>query len=109
MPPTLSVQTQAVLAAMLSDPTAEHYGLELARQAGLKSGTVYPILARLERAGWIESAWEDVDPAVVGRRARRYYRLTGDGALAAHDAIEETVHRLHGVPAPRPRPRTAWT
>ena len=57
---------------MLEDPSDEHYGLELAEQAGLPIGSIYPILARLERAQWIESAWEQIDPSREGRRPRRY-------------------------------------
>jgi hypothetical protein len=40
-------------------------GLEICAAAGLASGTVHPILARLERLGWLESRWEDIDPARV--------------------------------------------
>jgi DNA-binding PadR family transcriptional regulator len=79
---------------MLEDPTSPHYGLEMGKAAGLPSGTIYPILARLERAGWIESEREDVDPKVVGRRARRYYKLTGTGEHAATSEIETTLERL---------------
>ncbi|MFI1988454.1 PadR family transcriptional regulator [Actinoplanes sp. NPDC020271] len=72
-----------VLAVFLEDPAADRYGLDLMRVSGYPSGTLYPILARLERAGWIEARWERLDPAVAGRPARKYYRLTPDGAEAA--------------------------
>lgn len=68
-----------VLDAFLEDPGADRYGLDLMRASGYPSGTLYPILTRLERAGWIEARWEDLDPALAGRPARRYYRLTADG------------------------------
>ncbi len=55
----------------------------------LSSGTLYPILQRLEQAGWVEAHWEDVDPVAEARPARRYYRLTADGATAARTAITE--------------------
>jgi PadR family transcriptional regulator, regulatory protein PadR len=90
----LTWQTQAVLAVILEDPSSPHYGLEMAKAAGLPSGTIYPILARLERAGWVESEREDADPKVVGRRARRYYKLTGTGERAARSEIETTLERL---------------
>jgi PadR family transcriptional regulator, regulatory protein PadR len=90
----MTLQTQAVLAAFLEDPTADHYGLDLSRSAGLRSGTIYPILARLEEAGWVESSWEAVDPAEVGRPARRYYRVTDLGAARARDEIEKSIRRL---------------
>jgi len=46
---------------------------------GLSSGTLYPILMRLDEAGWLESRWEKVDPARVGRPRRRLYRITALG------------------------------
>jgi DNA-binding PadR family transcriptional regulator len=92
--PQVSPQTQAVLAALLEDMQEPHYGLEIAKAAGLASGTIYPILARLERSRWVESEWEDVDESVAGRRRRRYYRLTGDGARAARTELAATAERL---------------
>jgi DNA-binding PadR family transcriptional regulator len=92
--PRLTWQTQAILAALLQDVATAHYGLELAKTAGLPSGTIYPILARLERAGWIESELENIDPKVAGRRARRYYTLTGEGERVARAEISNTLERL---------------
>ena len=82
--------TQLVLRALLGDPDAELYGLEIGDAAGLASGTVHPILARLEGLGWVESRWEDVDPSSAGRPARRYYRLTASGADGARAALART-------------------
>src|SRR6266540_3142630 len=48
-------------------------------------GTLYKALDRLERAGLLESRWEDpLIGAGEGRPRRRYYRLTlaGEGAFA---------------------------
>jgi len=90
----LTSQTHAVLAALLSDPGHPHYGLEIAQEADLKSGTIYPILARLERMGWVSSEWEEIDEAAAGRRRRRYYRLTGDGASAASHELFAAARRL---------------
>ena len=75
----LTIPTRLVLEAFLADPDAELYGLELARAAGLPTGTVHPILARLEGLDWVSSRWEQVDASEVGRPARRYYRLTSAG------------------------------
>lgn len=93
----LTSQTQAVLAALLQDTTEPHYGLEIAKAAGLASGTIYPILARLERQKWVESEWENIDQAKEGRRRRRYYRLTGEGARVARDELAATAERLRAV------------
>jgi DNA-binding PadR family transcriptional regulator len=68
------------------------YGLELSDQTGLKSGTLYPVLARLEEAGWVTSAWEDTDPRDVGRPRRRYYELTGLGQRVGTAALGEFAH-----------------
>ena len=89
--PRLTTPVLKIMAAMLADPDAEHYGLRLMEQTGLPSGTLYPILVRLERAGWVVSRWEEADPVSEGRPNRRYYRLTGEGAAAARDEVE----RIH--------------
>ncbi|GAA2204422.1 PadR family transcriptional regulator [Nonomuraea monospora] len=92
--------TQAVLRAFLDDPPRERYGLELCEVAGLPSGTLYPILARLEQAGWVESRWEDPEAHVAeGRPRRRYYRVTTDGAQQAREAVAEAYRaRRQRVP-----------
>lgn len=74
-----SQATLAVLAALLDDPTRDTYGLEIGRDAGVSSGSLYPILDRLESAGWIEHQWESGDPQSLGRPRRKQYRLTGLG------------------------------
>jgi len=62
------------------------YGFEIMETTGLPSGTIYPALRRMEKAGMIRSAWEPEPVARAGQRpARKYYKLTrpGDAALAA--------------------------
>jgi PadR family transcriptional regulator, regulatory protein PadR len=54
----MTIPTQLVLRALLADPSKELYGVEIGQAAGLPSGTVHPILARLEGVGWLESRWE---------------------------------------------------
>jgi DNA-binding PadR family transcriptional regulator len=85
--------TELVLEALLADPDAEHYGSQLGSRAALPSGTVHPILARLERAGWVGSRWEEIDPAEHGRPRRRYYRLTPEGRRAATAALFRAHNR----------------
>jgi PadR family transcriptional regulator, regulatory protein PadR len=72
-----------VLRQFLDDPSATRYGFDLMRATGLKSGTLYVILARLQQAGWLTSEQEEIDPASAGRPARRLYRLTADGVVDA--------------------------
>ena len=87
--PRMTLQTQFVLRALLADPVAEMYGLQLCAQTGLPAGTIYPILARLEQVGWVRSSWEDPAAHVAeGRPRRRYYLLTDDGAERARHALE---------------------
>jgi PadR family transcriptional regulator PadR len=85
--PRMTLPTQFVLEAFLSDPRQELYGIEVSLAAGMPSGTVHPILARLEGVGWLESWWEDIDPRAEGRPMRRYYRLTGAGQVRARSAV----------------------
>ena len=69
--PRMTIRTQLVLRALLEEPTRELYGVEIGDLAGLRNGAVHPILARLEGVRWVESRWEDIDPRVEGRPARR--------------------------------------
>ena len=98
--PQITRETERVLAAFLRDPERPRYGLEVMKEAGLASGTVYPILARLEAAGWLQSEWEQIDPVAEGRRPRRYYLLTAEGARVARRSVEETGAHLRGVLRP---------
>src|SRR4051794_15219200 len=79
--------TQAVLRVLLDDPSADRYGLEIGTTTGLPSGTIHPILARLENLGWVRSDWEDIDPKAEGRPRRRYYRISDEGLAAARQAL----------------------
>ena len=84
----MTLPTQVVLRAALQEPTREWYGLQMCDATGLPSGTVYPIIARLERFKWIESRWEDPKEHVTqGRPRRRYYRFTEGGAEEARLAL----------------------
>src|SRR5664280_833060 len=85
--PRMTLSTQLVLQAFLEDPARELYGLQIGAEAGLPSGTVHPILARLEGLGWMESRWEEIEPSLEGRPSRRYYQLTGSGAQNAREAL----------------------
>lgn len=87
--PRMSSETLRILGVMLEDPIAWHYGLGLSDEAKIASGTIYPMLARLERAGWLESRWEEESSGDVPRPRRRLYRLTGHGERAALIELEE--------------------
>jgi len=91
-----SPQTVAVLGALAADPAAWRYGYELGREVGLKAGSLYPILMRLEDRGLLESAWEP-EPA-PGRPPRHLYRLTAAGGEAAVAALARPPARLTLAP-----------
>lgn len=88
--PRLSTQTLKVLGALVSHPGDELSGAEIAKRTKLASGTLYPILFRLEEAGWLDSRWEIEDPAMLRRPRRRFYRITAEGAKN----VREVVHGL---------------
>ena len=75
--------------------------LEAFEAAGrlLDNSTLYRALRRLEALGLVESNWETAeDAAASGRegRPRRYYRLTGDGALEARSALARMAAEPRG-------------
>jgi PadR family transcriptional regulator PadR len=98
----MTIPTQLVLRVLLEEPTRELYGVQIGDEAGLASGTVHPILARLEGVRWVESHWEDVDPHVEGRPARRYYRLTSTGVEHARLALSRAYRGKRFAPLPIP-------
>ncbi len=92
----MSPHTVAVLRAVASGST---YGFDMMDTTGLPSGTVYPILSRMERRGLVEASWEHPDShRSEGRPARKYYRLTSDGRESLAEAIEGM--RALGRPLP---------
>jgi PadR family transcriptional regulator, regulatory protein PadR len=78
-----TIATRLVFQAFLDAPTDETYGFALAEATELPSGSIYPILRRLESEGLVQSRWAVVD-AGHQRRRRRFYQLTGKGRRVAH-------------------------
>ncbi len=67
-----------VAIAIMSDPAGRHWGYDLTRKSGVRSGVLYPILARMLTEGWLSDGWEE--PGTTGGRPpRRYYELTDKG------------------------------
>lgn len=89
-----SHQTLSVLGALIGSPDAWHYGYELTETCGIPSGTLYPMLMRLDDRGLLESRWEESSPS--GRPPRHLYRLTASGRRYA------AQHTAHRSAAPRP-------
>jgi PadR family transcriptional regulator, regulatory protein PadR len=101
-----SPQTLSVLAALSEQPWRWQHGYALARQTGLKSGTLYPILIRLADRGMVEACWQE--EAQPGRPRRHLYRLTADGLASATGALAARAQpQPSGRPAPPPGARDA--
>jgi PadR family transcriptional regulator, regulatory protein PadR len=92
----LSHSALKVLNMFFIDPRRELAGADLILGARVASGTLYPMLQRFEKAGWLSSKWEKGDPVVKGRPLRRVYRITSVG-LAKTAAFRTEL--LGGVPA----------
>jgi DNA-binding PadR family transcriptional regulator len=88
-----SARTLSVLVALCDQPPEGQHGYALAKQTGLKPGTLYTILIRLADRGLVEACWQDEQQP--GWPRRYLYRLTADGLGAAARA---------GVAEPTARP-----
>ena len=80
-----------VLDAMMMDPTARHWGYELSRRSGVRSGVLYPILQRMLAQGWLTDGWEDATETSRRRPPRRYYELTGEGEARVRAILDEAA------------------
>ncbi len=78
-----------VAMALLDEPTSRHWGYELSRKAGVRSGVMYPLLTRLLDEGWLTDGWEDPNTIREKRPPRRYYELTDKGRLALGALLQE--------------------
>lgn len=95
---------ERVLQVLLEDPAAPRYGYDLMKKAGVSSGTLYPLLGRLEDNQVVTSAWET--PSEEGQRPRRYYKLTGEGVRIARLELAE-AHSAHRAASSSVAPRPA--
>lgn len=76
----LSPHTRLVLEALIAAGDRGVYGVQIAKQTGLKSGTLYPILIRLADRGWLDHRWQAAKQE--GRPPRHIYTLAGKGRAA---------------------------
>ncbi|MGA8116002.1 MAG: PadR family transcriptional regulator [Actinocatenispora sp.] len=95
----VTAATVDVLNALLDQP-APTWGLQVIKATGRPPGTVYPILERLERAGWVVSRWDD-DGERRGPR-RRIYVLTDGGVQSARQTCRDHSATRAGTAVPRP-------
>ena len=99
-----SAQTLSVLSALCEEPSQWQHGYALAKQTGLKSGTLYPILIRLADRGLVEACWQD-EPE-PGRPRRHLYRLTTAGLASATAALGTAALASAARPAATKAART---
>ena len=92
----LSPQTIQVLDHFSHRPAAWRYGYELSRETGLKAGTLYPLLMRLEKHRLLETRWVQTENGVP---PRHMYRLTPEGLDLA---CSERVRARRPLPARKP-------
>jgi PadR family transcriptional regulator PadR len=79
-----------VAMALLEEPTGRHWGYDLSKRTGVRSGVLYPMLTRLLNEGWAKDGWED-PVAIRGKRPpRRYYELTDQGRLELSALVQGT-------------------
>jgi PadR family transcriptional regulator, regulatory protein PadR len=93
-----------VALALMADVSGRHWGYELSKQSGVRSGVMYPILARMLAEAWLTDGWED--QAQVGRAKRpprRYYELTDKGKAALGAVISEARRDARFTPLVTPR------
>ena len=79
----LTLKSARLVNAFLADPGRARYGLELMRATGMPSGSMYPLLARFESAGWLTKSREDIDPVAEGRPRRTLYTLAEEAVPVA--------------------------
>jgi PadR family transcriptional regulator PadR len=92
-----SRQTLTILEALLARPCQWHYGYAISRQTSIPSGTLYPVLMRLNELGWLETRWEDA--VAQGRPPRHLYRLSGTGREWAREELRAARQREFFKPA----------
>ena len=88
--PRMSPETLLVLERFIERPTDWRYGYDLSRETGLKSGTLYPILMRLEKYSLLEAQWVTTQEGVPPRHT---YRLTPNGLELARTKLADARPR----------------
>lgn len=71
-----------VTLALMATPDGQHWGYDLHKRSGVRSGVLYPMLTRMLDAGWLTAGWGE------GHPPRRYYTLTSGGRAALGGIIE---------------------
>lgn len=78
-----------VAMALLDDPSGRHWGYQLSKESGVRSGVLYPILTRMLDEEWLTDGWEDPNTIKAKRPPRRYYELTDQGRVELGALLQE--------------------
>jgi PadR family transcriptional regulator PadR len=85
----MELRRGSLIIAVLAQLREEHYGYALRKALAdqgmeIEESTLYPLLRRLETQGLLESEWRE-----EGKRNKRFYRLSKDGARILKQLLEE--------------------
>ncbi len=94
----LSPAARRVLEVLVQAGAAGQHGYDLCSQARIQSGTLYPLLVRLEAQGFLTAHWEPSE--IAGRPPRHVYRLTAAGRRLAQD--NPVMSSVEALPVGRP-------
>lgn len=90
-----------LLRDLIDHDPEEFYGLTVKHRTGIDDGTLYPLLKRMNKAGWLTSRPEDEQSWLAGAppgcgpgRRRTYYTLTAEGRRAARHELDRHATRL---------------
>ena len=103
-------KTQALLhiaVALMERPRDRHWGYDLSKRSGVRSGVLYPVLRRMLEEGWLVDGWEDMTQERENRPPRRYYEITDTGASEL-GALLNSVRNDARYTTPAMRRGAAW-
>jgi len=86
-----------VLSVFLEYPNQKFCGMDIMKKLKLRSGTVYPLLVKMETAGWLKREFEEVDPKVVKRPAKILYQISPSGIRAGDKLVKENSLALGAI------------
>ncbi len=83
-----------VAIALMGDPDDRHWGYELSKRSGVRSGVLYPTLQRMLEQGWLLDGWEEQAEGRGKRPPRRYYKLTAKGKTELGALLSEARNEV---------------
>jgi len=89
--PRMTGPTLKVVGELMSPTLLGVSGADISKSTGIPSGTLYPILFRLEKAGWLSSEWEEGEASNLGRPRKRLYKMTALGKYEGKAAFDNLL------------------